>query len=66
MKAIKLLLASALLVGFATLSFTGPDYWARTQKIEKEQAQARTQAKVQATAQVAVCAICSCPAMKKI
>ncbi len=63
MKATKLLLATTLFTGLATLSFAGPgpDYRARLQKIQKEQALA----KAPAAAPVAVCANCNCPAMKK-
>ena len=64
MKAIKLLLAITLGTGLATLSFAGPgpDYWARMQKNQKDQALAKAPA---AAAPVAVCANCNCPAMKK-
>lgn len=75
MKATKLLFAAAIFTGLASLSFAGPgpDYWARTKKAEKDQAQAKAKAKAQAkadaqtkaAAQVAVCANCGCPDMKK-
>lgn len=67
MKATKLLLAAALFTSLATLSFAGPgpDYWARLTQAAKDNAKADVQAKVQAAPQVAVCATCSCPAMKK-
>lgn len=63
MKVTKLILATALFTGLATLSFAGPgpDFWIRQDKIRKENAQA----KAQAATQVAVCANCNCPAMKK-
>ena len=64
MKAIKLLLATTLFTGLATLSFAGPgpDYWARMQKIQKDQDLVKVPA---AAAPVAVCANCNCPVMKK-
>lgn len=75
MKTIKLLLASALLAGAASLAFAGPapDHWARIKQAEKEHAEAKaraaaqaaTPAKTPAGTQVAACTDCGCPGMKK-
>jgi hypothetical protein len=71
MKANKLLLATALFAGLAALSFAGPgpQFWNQQEKTRKEivhaKALAAAQAKAQPATQVAVCANCTCPAMKK-
>jgi hypothetical protein len=68
MKATKLLLAAALFTGLAALSYAGP-----SQQFTTEQAQNRKEQQIKADAKaqpaavtpVAVCAGCSCAAMKK-
>ena len=72
MKAIKLLLASAVLAGAATLALAGPgpDYLARTKQAEKAKAQAKAkadnQAKTPSAPDVAASTTgCGCSGMKK-
>ena len=67
MKTTKLLLAAALCTGLATLSFAGPgaQFWTQQAQNQKQQ-QIKADAKAQpAPTQVAACANCSCPGMKK-
>lgn len=67
MKTTRLILATALFAGVATLSFAGPgpDYWARFEK-EHAAARAKAAAKTPAAPQAAAtCVNCNCPAMKK-
>ena len=72
MKAIKLLLASAVLAGAATFALAGPgpDYLARTKQAEKAKAQAQAKAanqvKPPAAPNVAASTTgCGCLGMKK-
>ncbi len=67
MKATKLLLAAAAFAGLVVFSFAGPgpEYWARMTENAKNKATIEAKAKVESAAKVAVCAACSCLAMKK-
>lgn len=68
MKATKLLLATALFTGLATLSFAGPgpQFWNQQANNAKEQqTKAVTQTKAQPATQVAACGNCNCAGMKK-
>lgn len=68
MKTTRLLIATALFSGLAALSYAGPgpQYWAQQAQNAKERnAKAEAQVKAQPATQVAVCAHCNCPAMKK-
>ena len=67
MKATKLLLATALFAGLATLSFAGPgpQFWAQQAKNAQERnAKTVAPAATQPAPQVA-CANCNCAGMKK-
>jgi hypothetical protein len=65
MKTVKLLLASALLAGIATLGFAGqsPDAWTRANKPAKSQPQVTAPTATPAPATCANCACCT--GMKK-
>ena len=74
MKTIKVITAIVLFTGFTSLSFAGPgiDYWNRMTQNAKDRAVVEANAKadvptkVQAATEVASCANCSCPGMKKV
>ena len=69
MKATKLLLATALFAGLATLSIAGPgpQFWAQqTKNAQARQTKtgAQTQVAPEAAKATKVCATCHCPAMR--
>jgi hypothetical protein len=68
MKATKLLLATALFAGLATLSFAGPgpQFWAQQANNAKaQQTKVDAPVKAQPATQIAACANCNCAGMKK-
>jgi len=67
MKATRLLIVTAIITGFAALSFAGPgpDYQTRMQKSQRDKARAEAAAKIEAAAKVANCSACGCAALKK-